>query len=103
MVRKAKEYHQTLETLMVGSRASTKLGLIRVFLMMLQAEEPLDVPVSITQLMAQKEKNQMKQRELKEKRAKLKTFQGLPPVCNCLVLGAPVLIWSRIWNWHDTN
>ena len=50
--------------------------------MMLQAEEPLDVSVSITQLMEQKEKNQTKQRELKEKRAKLKTFQGLPPVCN---------------------
>ena len=67
--------------------------------MMLQAEEPLDVSVSITQLMEQKEKNQTRQRELKEKRAKLKTFQGLPPVCNCLVLDAPVLTWSsRIWN-----
>jgi hypothetical protein len=30
--------------------------------------------------MEQKEKNLAKQRELKEKRAKLKTFQGLPPV-----------------------
>ena len=71
--------------------------------MMLQAEEPLDVSVSITQLMEQKEKNQTKQRELKEKRAKLKIFQGLPPVCNCLVLDTPVLTRSRIWNWRDMN
>ena len=72
--------------------------------MMLQAEEPLDVSVSITQLMAQKEKNQTKQRELKEKRAKLKTFQGLPPVCNYFALNTTlVLIGCRIWNWHVMN
>ena len=71
---------------------------------MLQAEEPLDVSVSITQLMAQKEKNQTKQRELKEKRAKLKTFQGLPPVCNYFALNTTlVLIGCRIWNWHVMN
>lgn len=38
------------------------------------------VPVTLAQLMEQKENNLAKQRELKEKRAKLKTFQGLPPV-----------------------
>ncbi|KJA20828.1 hypothetical protein HYPSUDRAFT_766628 [Hypholoma sublateritium FD-334 SS-4] len=59
IVRKAKEYHQTLGTLM--------------------GEEPLNVSVTITQLVAQKEKNQTRERELKEKRAKLKVFQGLPP------------------------
>ena len=72
--------------------------------MMLQAEEPLDVSVSITQLMEQKEKNQTKQRELKEKRAKLKIFQGLPPVCNYFALNTTlVLIGCRIWNWHVMN
>jgi hypothetical protein len=36
--------------------------------------------------MEQKEKNQAIERELKEKRAKIKAFQGLPPVKTLLIL-----------------
>jgi len=38
------------------------------------------MPISVSQLIAQKEKLTTKKKELKEKRAKIKTFQGLPPV-----------------------
>ena len=43
-------------------------------------KEPLQVSTTISQFFEQKEKNQIKERELKEKRAKIKAFQGLPPV-----------------------
>lgn len=59
VVKKAKEYHKELEALL--------------------AEEPLDVPITIRQLIEQKERTQAMERELKEKRAKIKAFQGLPP------------------------
>lgn len=44
-----------------------------------KVEEPLQVSITVSQLLEQKEKNQIKERELREKRAKLKAFQGLPP------------------------
>ncbi|KAF9473878.1 hypothetical protein BDN70DRAFT_997414 [Pholiota conissans] len=59
LVKKAKEYHKELEALI--------------------AQEPLTIPISLAQLMEQKEKNLVKLKELKEKKAKIKTFQGLPP------------------------
>ncbi|KDR68792.1 hypothetical protein GALMADRAFT_256644 [Galerina marginata CBS 339.88] len=59
LVKKAKECHRELETML--------------------AEEPLEISVTVSQLLAQKEKNQAKEREIKEKRTKLKAFQGLPP------------------------
>jgi hypothetical protein len=34
----------------------------------------------LEQLLAQKEKNVAREKEVNEKRAKLETFQGLPPV-----------------------
>ncbi|KAF9554539.1 hypothetical protein CPC08DRAFT_766654 [Agrocybe pediades] len=59
LVKKAKENHRQLEKL--------------------QTEEPIDVKVSIGQLLAQKERIQAKAKEIKEKRAKIKAFKGLPP------------------------
>lgn len=38
-------------------------------------------PVTVTQLINQQEVNTRKEQELKVKRAKIKAFQGLPPVC----------------------
>ena len=43
-------------------------------------KEPLQVSTTISQFFEQKEKNQIRERELKEKRTKIKAFQGLPPV-----------------------
>lgn len=45
-----------------------------------KVEEPVRVSITVNQLLEQKEKNQVRERELKEKRAKIKAFQGLPPV-----------------------
>jgi len=59
LIKKAKEYHKELESLLI--------------------EEPLQVSTTVGQLLEQKEKNQIRERELKEKRAKIKAFQGLPP------------------------
>ncbi|KAF8907708.1 hypothetical protein CPB84DRAFT_1768605 [Gymnopilus junonius] len=59
LVKKAKEYHRELETLI--------------------AEEPLKVPITIEQFISQKEKNLALERMIREKRAKLNAFQGLPP------------------------
>ncbi|KAF8816606.1 hypothetical protein BYT27DRAFT_7181417 [Phlegmacium glaucopus] len=59
LIKKAKEYHKELESLLV--------------------EEPLQVSITVSQLLEQKEKNQVRERELKEKRAKIRAFQGLPP------------------------
>lgn len=47
---------------------------------MYQVEQPLQVSTTVSQLLEQKEKNQTRERELKEKRARIKAFQGLPPV-----------------------
>lgn len=41
---------------------------------------PESPPVTVTQLMQQQEANKAKERELKVKRAKVKAYQGLPPV-----------------------
>lgn len=60
LIKKAKEYHKELESLLI--------------------EEPLQVSTTVSQLFEQKEKNQIRERELKEKRVKIKAFQGLPPV-----------------------
>ncbi|KAJ3517836.1 hypothetical protein NLJ89_g261 [Agrocybe chaxingu] len=60
LVKKAKEQHRELEALLV--------------------EDKLDIRVSVGKLIAQKEKNLARENELKEKRAKIKAFQGLPPV-----------------------
>ncbi|PPQ70634.1 hypothetical protein CVT24_000677 [Panaeolus cyanescens] len=59
VVRKAKEYHRELEILL-GS-------------------QPLEVPVTLPHYLAQKEKNLQLEKSLKEKRAKIKAFQGLSP------------------------
>ena len=41
-----------------------------------------DAPkVTVTQLMKQQENNKSKEEQLQEKRAKIRAFQGLPPVC----------------------
>jgi len=40
----------------------------------------MEIQVTIGQLLAQKEKNQAKEKEIKEKKAKIKAFKGLPPV-----------------------
>jgi hypothetical protein len=37
--------------------------------------------VTVTQLMEQHEKNKAKEQQLQEKQAKIRAFQGLPPVC----------------------
>lgn len=39
-------------------------------------------PVTVSKLTKQQEKNKLKEQELKAKRAKIKAFQGLPPVCS---------------------
>ncbi|KAH9487324.1 hypothetical protein JR316_0001397 [Psilocybe cubensis] len=59
LVKKSKEHYRELESL--------------------QAEVPLSIPISINKLLTQKEKNQLKEREIREKRARIKAFQGLPP------------------------
>ncbi|CAA7266389.1 unnamed protein product [Cyclocybe aegerita] len=59
LVKKAKEQHRELEALLV--------------------EDKLDIRVSVDKLIAQKEKNLASEKELKENRAKIKAFQGLPP------------------------
>ncbi|KAF9527125.1 hypothetical protein CPB83DRAFT_907928 [Crepidotus variabilis] len=59
MLKKAKEYHRELEAL--------------------AARQPLNIPVSLGQLLLQKESNVSKEKEMKEKRARLQAFHGLPP------------------------
>jgi hypothetical protein len=41
---------------------------------------PSAPPVTVTQLVKQQEKNKLKEQHLQEKGAKIKAFQGLPPV-----------------------
>ncbi|KAF8179130.1 hypothetical protein BJ912DRAFT_983094 [Pholiota molesta] len=64
LIKKAKEYHRDWK--LTADQRYLDGG-------------PLIVPVTLAQLMEQKEKNLAKQRELKEKRAKLKTFKVYPP------------------------
>lgn len=86
LIKKAKEYHKELESLLVSSFFSFLLSIsISSFLNpplyhTQKIEEPLQVSTTVSQLLEQKEKNQIRERELKEKRAKIKAFQGLPPV-----------------------
>ena len=91
LIKKAKEYHKELESLLVSHHFQFNFlprffNYILLFYILsppfssLKTEEPLQVPITISQLLEQKEKNQIRERELKEKRAKIKAFQGLPPV-----------------------
>lgn len=69
MLKKAKEYHRELA---VAAK-----------------EDPVDVPISLEQLISQKEKNVAREKEVNKKRAKLETFQGLPPVRSFILLFLP--------------
>ena len=77
MLKKAKEYHQEAEKLIV--RISYTQDDLWYLLSGLRekTEQPL---VSLAQLIAQKEKNLARQGDINEKKAKLLAFQGLPPV-----------------------
>ncbi|KXN83349.1 hypothetical protein AN958_01544 [Leucoagaricus sp. SymC.cos] len=61
LIRKAKELNQEHQQMMKESQ-----------------DKP---PITITQLLKQKERLAKKEEDLKVKKAKLKAFQGLPPVC----------------------
>ena len=81
LIKKAKEYHKELESLLVSSFFShLNFNFSFIISYITKIEEPLQVSTTVSQLLEQKEKNQIRERELKEKRAKIKAFQGLPPV-----------------------
>ncbi|PPQ84543.1 hypothetical protein CVT25_007613 [Psilocybe cyanescens] len=65
VIKKAKEHHREFEFLL----ADVPLKLPTVD----------GTPVTIGRLLAQKETNQAQEREIKEKRTRIKAFQGLPP------------------------
>jgi len=77
MLKKAKEYHQEAEKLIV--RISYTQDDLWCLLSGLR-EKTEQPPVSLAQLIAQKEKNLARQGDINEKKAKLLAFQGLPPV-----------------------
>jgi hypothetical protein len=62
-------------------------------------------PVTVTKLMKQQESNKLKEQQLQEKRAKIRAFQGLPPVYlespSQFVIGLNTE--RRILIWHDMN
>lgn len=64
-----------------------------------------EAKVTVTQLMKQQEKNKLKDRQLQEKRAKIKRFQGLPPVCFefSLLVVTELNSGSRTLTWHVMN
>ena len=80
LLKKAKEYRKQLELLMVCLFYECILssGLTGAF--GCEAEMPEDSPVTVTDITTQQEINRRKEQELKGKRAKIKAFQGLPPV-----------------------
>ncbi|KAG6872083.1 hypothetical protein C0995_013227 [Termitomyces sp. Mi166 len=60
LVRKAKEYHEELKTILKS-----------------MPEAP---HITVTRLQEQEKKNKAKEQELRAKRVKIKAFKGLPPV-----------------------
>jgi len=77
MLKKAKEYHQEAEKLIVRISYTQDDLWCLLSGFREKTEQPL---VSLVQLIAQKEKNLARQGDINEKKAKLLAFQGLPPV-----------------------
>ena len=79
LTAKAKEYQKELDEL---TACSVHLGIqeFRTDPFISQAHMPEAPPLSITELVAFRKELKKQEQVLKEKRAKVEAFQGLPPV-----------------------
>lgn len=104
LLKKAKEYHKELNTVLVGAY-SYSLSL-HWRSNHLQENMPDAPPITVTQLTEQQASNKALEQQLKFKRAKIKTFQGLPPVRWWNPPQSPpmpIFFSCRTLNWHDTS
>lgn len=81
MVRKAREYYREVERMKARDPLLSVYSFCRILnFFIVQKEQPIEIPVTLAQLISRKEKNLAMQRNISEKRIKLQAFQGLPPV-----------------------
>jgi HAUS augmin-like complex subunit 1 len=79
LIKKAKEYQKELDLLKVQCYVLSRQFLPQTTCA-LQKEIPDEPTVTVTELAAQQERIRKKEQEVKAKKAKIKAFQGLPPV-----------------------
>ena len=98
---KAKEYRKELDEIMV---ALTPLFLpISKLMSIAQANMPDPPPLSITELAAYGKKVEQQKQVLKEKRARVEAFQGLPPVCVSIMSQSRRIPFEVIAIWFGSS